>query len=46
MVVGTLGKRGDDFLYNLNLIDIDTGRVENRVFELVAYGKVDADPAT
>jgi hypothetical protein len=40
MVVGTLGKRGDDYVYNLNLIDIETGRVENRVFELVAGGKV------
>ena len=41
LVVGTLGRRGDDYLYNLNLIDITTGKVENRVFELVAGGKVD-----
>jgi PEGA domain len=41
MVVGTLGKRGTDYLYNLSLIDITTGKVENRVFELVAGGKVD-----
>jgi hypothetical protein len=41
MVVGTLGKRGDDYLYNLNLVDISTGRVDNRVFELVAGGKID-----
>ena len=41
MVVGTLGKRGDDYLYNLTLIDISTGQVENRVFELVAGGKID-----
>jgi hypothetical protein len=40
MIVGTLGKRGDDYVYNLNLIDIETGRVDNRVFELVAGGKV------
>jgi len=40
MVVGTLGKRGDDYVYNLNLIDIETGKVENRVFEMVAGGKV------
>ena len=26
MVVGTLGKRGDDYVYNLNLIDIETGQ--------------------
>jgi hypothetical protein len=42
MVVGTLGRRGADYLYNLSLIDISTGRVENRVFEMVAGGKVDA----
>lgn len=43
MVVGTLGRRGADYLYNLSLIDITTGRVDNRVFELVATGgKVDA----
>jgi hypothetical protein len=41
MVVGTLGKRGVDYLYNLNLIDITTGKVENRVFEMVAGGKID-----
>jgi hypothetical protein len=42
VVVGTLGRRGPDYLYNLNLIDITTGRTENRVFELVAGGgKVD-----
>jgi hypothetical protein len=41
IVVGTLGKRGGDYLYNLTLLDIGTGRVENRIFELVA-GKVDA----
>jgi hypothetical protein len=40
MVVGTLGKRGDDYVYNLNLIDIETGKVENRVFEMVAGSKV------
>ena len=40
MVVGTLGKRGDDYVYNLNLIDIESGKVENRVFEMVAGGKV------
>jgi hypothetical protein len=42
MVVGTLGRRGQDFLYNLNLIDIGTGQVENRVFEMVAGGKVES----
>jgi PEGA domain len=42
LVVGTLGKRGSDYLYNLSLIDLSTGRAENRVFEMVAGGKVDA----
>jgi hypothetical protein len=42
VVVGTLGKRGADYLYNLSLIDIASGRAENRVFELVAGGKVDS----
>jgi hypothetical protein len=43
VVVGTLGRRGADYLYNLNLIDITTGHVDNRVFEMVAMGgKVDA----
>jgi hypothetical protein len=41
LVVGTLGRHGADYLYNLNLIDVGSGRVENRVFELVAGGKVD-----
>jgi hypothetical protein len=40
MVVGTLGRRGDDYLYNLSLIDIASGKIENRVFEQVAGGKV------
>src|SRR5438270_2947814 len=40
MVVGQLGRRGDDYIYNLNLVDIGTGKVENRVFEMVAGGKV------
>jgi hypothetical protein len=41
VVVGTLGRRGDDYLYNLSLVDIASGKVESRVFQLVA-GKVDA----
>ncbi len=41
VVVGTLGRGGADYLYNLNLIDISTGKVENRVFELVAGGNVE-----
>jgi hypothetical protein len=41
VVVGTLGLRGSDYLYNLSLIDITSGKIENRVFELVASGKVD-----
>src|SRR5262245_2239344 len=41
VVVGSLGRRDDDYLYNLSLINVQTGRVENSVFELVAGGKVD-----
>lgn len=41
LVVGTLGRRGADYLYNLNLVDIATGGIENRVFELVAGGRVE-----
>jgi hypothetical protein len=41
IVVGTLGRRGRDYLYNLTLVDITTGKVENRIFELVA-GEVEA----
>jgi hypothetical protein len=41
MVVGTLGRRDTDYLYNLSLIDIATGHVDNRIFEMVAGGKVE-----
>jgi hypothetical protein len=41
VVVGSLGRRGDDYLYNLSLINVETGRVENSVFELIAGGRVD-----
>jgi hypothetical protein len=45
MVVGTLGQHGADYLYNLTLIDITSGHVENRVFEMVASGKgTNVDP--
>ncbi len=40
MVVGTLGRRGTDYLYNLSLIDLASGKVENRVFEMVAGATV------
>jgi hypothetical protein len=38
VAAGTIGKRGHDYAFNLNLIDIATARVESRVFKLVAGG--------
>jgi TolB-like protein len=38
VAAGTIGKRGADYAFNLNLIDIATARVENRVFKVVAGG--------
>ena len=38
VAAGTIGRRGADYAFNLNLIDIATARVENRVFKLVAGG--------
>ena len=38
VAAGTIGKRGNDYAFNLNLIDIATARVESRVFKLVAGG--------
>ena len=38
VAAGTIGKRGADYAFNLNLIDIATARVESRVFKMVAGG--------
>jgi len=35
LVTGTVGTRGSQFLFSLNLHDVEAGRVENRVFRLV-----------
>lgn len=38
VAAGTIGKRGNEYAFNLNLIDIATARTESRVFKLVAGG--------
>src|SRR3954469_3980087 len=41
IVAGSVGARGKQFLFNLNLDNVETGKVENRVFRLVAGGVED-----
>jgi hypothetical protein len=38
IVAGSIGRRGKQFLFNLNLDNVESGRVENRVFRLVEGG--------
>lgn len=38
IVAGSIGARGKQFLFNLNLDNVESGRVENRVFRLVEGG--------
>jgi PEGA domain len=38
IVAGNVGTRGKQFLFNLNLDNVETGRVETRVFRLVEGG--------
>jgi hypothetical protein len=38
IVAGSVGTRGKQFLFNLNLDNVETGRVETRVFRLVEGG--------
>ena len=38
IVAGSVGTRGKQFLFNLNLDNVETGKVENRVFRLVDGG--------
>jgi hypothetical protein len=38
IVTGTVGKRGPQFLFSLNLHDVEAGKVENRVFRLIEGG--------
>jgi len=41
IVAGTVGTRGKQFLFNLNLNNVEQGRVESRVFRLVEGGVED-----
>ena len=41
IVAGSVGTRGKQFLFNLNLNNVETGQVENRVFRLVEGGVED-----
>jgi hypothetical protein len=38
VAAGTIGKRGAEYAFSLNLIDIATAKVESRVFKIVAGG--------
>jgi hypothetical protein len=38
VAAGTIGKRGADYAFNLNLIDIASARVESRIFKMVSGG--------
>jgi PEGA domain len=38
IVAGSVGTRGKQYLFNLNLDNVESGRVENRVFRLVEGG--------
>ena len=41
IVAGSIGTRGKQYLFNLNLDNVETGKVENRVFRLVEGGLED-----
>src|SRR4051812_415305 len=41
IVAGSVATRGQQFLFNLNLDNVETGRVETRVFRLVEGGLQD-----
>ncbi len=41
IVAGSVGTRGKQFLFNLNLNNVETGKVESRVFRLVEGGVED-----
>ncbi len=41
IVAGSIGTRGKRYLFNLNLDNVETGKVENRVFRLVEGGVED-----
>jgi len=41
IVAGSVGTRGKQFLFNLNLDNVESGKIENRVFRLVEGGVED-----
>jgi hypothetical protein len=41
IVAGSIGTRGKQYLFNLNLDNVESGKVENRVFRLVEGGVED-----
>ncbi|HVV52808.1 MAG TPA: PEGA domain-containing protein [Polyangia bacterium] len=41
IVAGSVGTRGKQFLFNLNLVNVEDGKVESRVFRLVEGGVED-----
>ena len=45
IVAGTVGTRGKQYLFNLNLNNIETSRVENHIFRMVEGGVKDLIPA-
>jgi hypothetical protein len=45
IVAGTVGTRGRQYLFNLNLNNVETNRVENHIFRLVDGGVKDLIPA-
>jgi len=45
IVAGTVGTRGKQYLFNLNLNNVETNRVENHIFHLVDGGVKDLIPA-
>ena len=45
IVAGTVGTRGKQYLFNLNLNNVENNRVENHIFRLVEGGVKDLIPA-
>ena len=45
IVAGTVGIRGKQYLFNLNLNNVETNRVENHIFRMVEGGVADLIPA-
>ncbi|MBC8132908.1 MAG: PEGA domain-containing protein [Deltaproteobacteria bacterium] len=45
IVAGTVGMRGKQYLFNLNLNNVETNKVENHIFRLIEGGVSDLIPA-